>query len=100
LSLIGFVEGEGAVQAEGFTDKLWIINFWIPIAAGLVSIPILRMYKLRDKYVKVMVGCNTGVISREDAEKELTGKIQGSLRLAKRAGTFGGYAADKRFGGK
>jgi probable glucitol transport protein GutA len=75
LGLIGFVEGEGTVQAAGFADKLWIINFWIPIAAGLVSIPVLRMYKLRDKYVKVMVDCNTGVISREDAEKELAGKI-------------------------
>jgi probable glucitol transport protein GutA len=75
LSLIGFVEGAGAIQPVGFADKLWFINFWIPIAAGLVSIPILRMYKLRDRYVKVMLDCNTGVISREQAEAELAGKL-------------------------
>jgi hypothetical protein len=33
------------------------------------------MYKLRDRYVKVMLDCNTGVISREQAEAELAGKL-------------------------
>jgi Na+/melibiose symporter-like transporter len=54
LGIIGFVEGEGAVQAADFADKLWALNYLVPIAACLASIPILGQYKLRDIYVKVM----------------------------------------------
>jgi sugar (glycoside-pentoside-hexuronide) transporter len=75
LGFIGFVSGEGAAQPAGFAGQLWAINCWIPIAACLISLPVLRLYKLRDKYVKIMTDCNTGVISREQAELELARKI-------------------------
>jgi sugar (glycoside-pentoside-hexuronide) transporter len=75
LSLIGFVEGEGAVQPDGFADKLWLIMCLIPIVMSVIAIPLFSRYKLRDKYVAVMAKFNNGEISREEAEKVLEGKI-------------------------
>jgi sugar (glycoside-pentoside-hexuronide) transporter len=68
LSVIGFVEGEGAVQAAGFENKLWGLYWLVPTVMLLVSIVPLFFYKLRDKYVAVMVRCNKGEINREEAE--------------------------------
>jgi glycoside/pentoside/hexuronide:cation symporter, GPH family len=75
LSFIGFVSFEGAVQPTGFEDQLWFIMNIIPVAGALLSLPILWQYKLRDKYVSIMSDCNTGKISREEAEVLLAGKI-------------------------
>lgn len=75
LSLIGFVEGEGAVQTTDFPDKLWFINCFAPMVFMLISIPIFTRYKLRDKYVAVMARFNNGEISREEADSFLEGKI-------------------------
>jgi sugar (glycoside-pentoside-hexuronide) transporter len=75
LSLIGFVEGEGAIQPGGFADKLWFVSCIIPVTACLLAIPVYAQYKLRDKYVAVMVQCNNGETNREEAEKLLEGKI-------------------------
>jgi sugar (glycoside-pentoside-hexuronide) transporter len=68
LSLIGFVEGEGAVQSAGFENKLWALNFLFPATLVLISVVPLCFYKLRDKYVAIMTRCNNGEISHEEAE--------------------------------
>jgi sugar (glycoside-pentoside-hexuronide) transporter len=68
LSVIGFVEGEGAVQAAGFENKLWVLYYLVPAVMLLISFVPLFFYKLRDKYVAVMVRCNKGEISHEEAE--------------------------------
>ncbi|MDR0858703.1 MAG: glycoside-pentoside-hexuronide (GPH):cation symporter [Oscillospiraceae bacterium] len=75
LWAIGFIEGEGAAQVNGFNDKLWAIYLLVPAVGTLLSLPILSRYKLRDKYVQIMVKCNTGEISREEADKQLGGKF-------------------------
>lgn len=75
LSLIGFVESEGAVQVAGFADRLWTINNLIPAIGAFISLPILWRYKLRDKDVQIMTKCNAGEISREEAEKQLSIRI-------------------------
>lgn len=75
LGLIGFVEGEGAVQAAGFADKLWFVYALIPIIGAAISLIVLRMYKLRDKDVQIMAKCNAGEITREEAEAQLGGKF-------------------------
>jgi Na+/melibiose symporter-like transporter len=75
LGIIGFVEGAGAEQLSGFADKLWFIYIIIPAIGGIIVLPILKQYKLRDKYVKIMTDCNNGVISRDEAEKQLAGKV-------------------------
>ena len=76
LSIIGFVEGEGAVQtAENFSRNLWFIYNILPAAGGLLSLVFLGQYKLRDKYVQVMMKANTGEITRTEAEEQLEGKF-------------------------
>ncbi len=74
LAMIGFVEGEGAVQPEGFAGKLWFLYALVPAIGAAISLIILRMYKLRDKDVQVMAKCNAGEITKEEAEAQLGGR--------------------------
>lgn len=76
LAMIGFVEGEGAVQPEGFAGRLWFLYALVPVLGALISVVILRMYKLRDKDVQVMAKCNAGEITREEAEAQLGGRYK------------------------
>ena len=71
LSLIGFVEGEGAAQLDSFAGDLWIIMNLIPAIGMALSLIPLSKYKLRDKHVQVMAKCNSGDITREEAENLL-----------------------------
>jgi probable glucitol transport protein GutA len=73
LSLIGFIEGEGAVQLPGFNDKLWAMFIIVPTVGSLISLPVLKMYKLRDTTVQVMTMANAGEITREEAEAQIAG---------------------------
>jgi Na+/melibiose symporter-like transporter len=75
LSLIGFVEMEGAVQTEGFPQRLWLIFTLIPSLVYFLALPLLSRYKLRDASVAIMTRYNNGEISREEAESLLAGKI-------------------------
>ena len=74
LSTIGFIEGEGAIQLPGFTDKLFFIYMLFPAIGNLIALPLLGQYKLRDKDVQVMAQYNSGTISREEADTLLGGK--------------------------
>jgi Na+/melibiose symporter-like transporter len=79
LSLIGFVEGEGAAQLPGFADKLFFLYMIVPAAGCFLAIPLLRRYKLRDRDVQVMAKYNTGEISREEAESQLAAQLASQL---------------------
>jgi len=74
LAMIGFVEGENAVQAAGFADRLWNTYIIIPAAGMLISLIVLRMYKLNDHDVALMAKCNAGEITREEAEEQMRNK--------------------------
>jgi probable glucitol transport protein GutA len=71
LSVIGFVEGEGAAQSAGFSGKLFFVYLLLPALGSLVALPLLSRYKLRDKTVVVMSEYNTGKISKDEAEKSI-----------------------------
>jgi Na+/melibiose symporter-like transporter len=71
LSAIGFIEGEGAIQATGFADKLFFVYILFPAIGSLIALPLLSRYKLTDKKVSIMIKANNGEISREEAEKVL-----------------------------
>ena len=75
LSLIGFIEGEGAPQAAGFPDKLWLIFTLVPVFGGIAQGIILFKYKLRDKDVAIMTQANVGNITHEESEKLLGGRF-------------------------
>jgi len=42
-----------------------------PAIGALLSLPLLRMFKLRDDYVQVMAQANNGEITREEAFTQL-----------------------------
>jgi len=68
LSVIGFVEGEGTAQAEGFANRLWNMNMIAPVIGLTVALVILHLYKLNGHDVQLMARCNAGEIGREEAE--------------------------------
>ena len=71
LTLIGFKEGEGVIQAAGFADKLWTFSCLGSIIGGISTLLILRLYKLNDHDVQLMSKCNNGEITREEAEAQM-----------------------------
>jgi sugar (glycoside-pentoside-hexuronide) transporter len=74
LSLIGFVQGEGAAQPAGFEDRLFVAYILVPALGFLLALPLLSRYKLREKDVQVMARYNSGAISREEADSLLGGR--------------------------
>jgi len=75
LSFVGFISTEGAIQPEGFSDKLWILYNVIPMTGAAISLLILSRYKLRDKDVQIMAKANSGEISKEEANTLLKGRF-------------------------
>lgn len=71
LTFIGFIEGENAVQAAGFDQKLWIFSCVGGIIGTLVNLVVLHFYKLNDHDVQLMVKCNLGEISHEEADAQM-----------------------------
>ena len=74
LGLIGFVEGEGAVQAADFAQKMWNCSKFLPLAGTIIALVILRFYKLNDHDVQLMAKVNNGEMSREEAEAQMINK--------------------------
>lgn len=65
------MEGENAVQAPGFEDKLWLFSCWGGIIGSILGLIVLRFYKLNDHDVQLMAKCNMGEISREEAQAQM-----------------------------
>ena len=75
LALVGFVEGENAVQPAGVADGVWALFCFLPAAGYALALVVLfTFYKLRTKDVQVMSQYNNGEISREEAESKLADK--------------------------
>lgn len=75
LSMVGFVEGENAIQPAGVADGVWALFCFLPAAGFAIALVILMsFYKLRTKDVQVMSMYNNGQISKEEAESKLAAK--------------------------
>lgn len=74
LTLIGFVEGEHAVQPAGIDMRLWVVSCVGSLLGNIVMLIIYRFYKLNDHDVQLMVKSNLGEISREEAEAQMINK--------------------------
>ena len=74
LAAIGFVEGEDAVQAAGFVDKMWFFSCWLFIAGLVIVLVILHFYKLNDHDVQLMAKVNDGQMDRAEAEAQMINK--------------------------
>lgn len=62
----------GATQTSRALHGLWIAYTLIPAVGYALGFVILLSYKLRDKDVQVMTECNSGIITREQAEERLS----------------------------
>lgn len=62
----------GAVQTPHAMNALWFLYMIVPMIGGVLSLIVWNFYKLRDKDVEVMIDCNTGKITKEEANTRLT----------------------------
>ena len=84
LGLFGWI----SVEAESFEQLaamniqqspmalsgLWIVYALVPVIGMTLSTVLYLFYKLNDKDVQIMAKCNSGEITREEAEKQLSRK--------------------------
>lgn len=64
----------GVVQTPEAIKGLWITYALIPVLGYLFSMGLYIFYKLNDKDVEIMAKCNSGEITREEAESMLSRK--------------------------
>lgn len=61
------LEQSGITQTPHALNVLWLIFTLIPAIGGLLAFIVWCFYDLKDKDVQVMIDCNTGKITREEA---------------------------------
>ena len=64
----------GITQSDHALNILWFVFVMIPAIGYALAYIVWRFYKLNDKDVQVMIDCNAGKISREEAEGRLSQK--------------------------
>ncbi len=64
----------GATQTDFALDAFWLIYALVPSIGYLVSWIVWKFYNLNDKDVQIMAECNSGVISRDEAQAALSRK--------------------------
>jgi sugar (glycoside-pentoside-hexuronide) transporter len=74
MNLVGY-DGSLAEQAPHTMSGLWQTYLLFPVIGLALSLPVLRMYRLRDKYVQIMARCNAGEITHEEAEHLIPKKV-------------------------
>ena len=63
------------IQLSGqATNGLWIVYALVPVIGMIISTFFYLGYKLNDKDVQIMAKCNSGEITREEAEAQLSRK--------------------------
>ncbi|MBP3684012.1 MAG: MFS transporter [Oscillospiraceae bacterium] len=61
-------------QSAAALNGLWIVYALVPVIGMIISTFFYLGYKLNDKDVQIMAKCNSGEITREEAEKLLSQK--------------------------
>lgn len=61
------LEQSGITQTPHALNVLWLIFMLIPAIGGLLAYVAWLFYDLKDKDVQLMIDCNTGKITREEA---------------------------------
>ena len=65
---------QGVQQSAAALNGLWIVYALVPVIGMIISTFFYLGYKLSDKDVQIMAKCNSGEITREEAEKQLSRK--------------------------
>ncbi len=68
------LEALGIQQSAAGLNGLWIVYALVPVIGMIISTVFYLFYKLNDKDVQIMAKCNSGEITREEAEKLLSRK--------------------------
>ena len=68
------LEAMGIQQSAGALTGLWIVYALVPVIGMIISTFFYLGYKLNDKDVQIMAKCNSGEITREEADKLLSRK--------------------------
>lgn len=66
------LEQSGVTQTPHALNMLWLIFMLIPAIGGLLAFIVWCFYDLKDKDVQVMIDCNTGKITREEALSKMS----------------------------
>jgi Na+/melibiose symporter-like transporter len=64
----------GVQQSETALKGLWIVYALVPVIGMVISTFFYLGYKLNDKDVQIMAKCNSGEITRQEAEAQLSRK--------------------------
>ena len=64
----------GIQQSSTALNGLWIVYALVPVIGMIISTFFYLGYKLNDKDVQIMAKCNSGEITREEAEAQLSRK--------------------------
>ena len=64
----------GIQQTSAALNGLWIVYALVPVIGMVISTFFYLGYKLNDRDVQIMAKCNSGEITREEAEKQLSRK--------------------------
>ena len=65
---------QGFTQPDSAINGLWIVYALVPVIGMIISTFFYLAYKLNDKDVQIMARCNSGEITREEAEALLSRK--------------------------
>jgi Na+/melibiose symporter-like transporter len=61
-------------QTDMALKGLWAVYALVPVIGLIIATFFYMGYKLNDKDVQIMAKCNSGLITREEAEKLLSRK--------------------------
>lgn len=70
------IEALNIVQPDSAISGLWFTYTLVPSIGSALGIIPLFFYKLRDKDVAIMAKCNSGEITREEAEAQLSPRLR------------------------
>ncbi len=68
------LEALGIQQSTTAINGLWFVYAMVPVIGMIISTFFYLFYKLNDKDVQIMAKCNSGEITREEAEQQLSRK--------------------------
>lgn len=74
LLQMGMEVGQAGYQSPLAIQGMWVVYALIPGIGFLISALLLLFYKLRDKDAELMARCNSGEITREECEAQLSRK--------------------------
>ena len=66
---------QGVTQPDSALNGLWIACILVPAIGNFIAVMILQFYRLKDSDVKLMMRCNAGEISREEALSGITCRL-------------------------